>query len=361
MTYAPFDRGPFPVGVRSSAVVDSGRRDRRLPVEYWYPATDEYRGHDLTPATQDAFELAPAVRGGVQQAVRDAQARAGKGPLVVFSHGNASHRRQSTYLCTHLASHGYAVAAPDHTGNTAVEMFRRAFAGEPLNEPIRDYISRLLVDRPADITAVIDHVHSGAAAISARVEGQPLAVVGHSFGGWTALATAGRDPRVSALVALSPAGAVSELDRSGRLLAALSFSWPTPVPSLFITGARDAIVAADGVRDLFGRVRSPARLVVVANAGHMHFCDQVEKTHELFRSIAGSLGMQARNMAPVSELCPGKHGHEVSESLTLAHLDQHLRGCAQAAEFLAGDHWHRSLRARGIEFSWEDRPTGNGS
>jgi len=34
------------------------------------------------------------------------------------------HRRQSTFFCTHLASHGYVVAAADHTGNTTLESCR---------------------------------------------------------------------------------------------------------------------------------------------------------------------------------------------------------------------------------------------
>jgi hypothetical protein len=42
----------------------------------------------------------------------------------VFSHGYGAHRRQSTFFCTHLLSHGYVVAM-DHTGNTVFETIRR--------------------------------------------------------------------------------------------------------------------------------------------------------------------------------------------------------------------------------------------
>ena len=48
----------------------------------------------------------------------------GPHPLIVFSHGNSGFRRQSTFLTTHLASRGFVVAAPDHTGNTLFEMVR---------------------------------------------------------------------------------------------------------------------------------------------------------------------------------------------------------------------------------------------
>jgi hypothetical protein len=37
MPYDPFRRGPFPVGVRTAALVDP-TRDRSLAIEIWYPA-----------------------------------------------------------------------------------------------------------------------------------------------------------------------------------------------------------------------------------------------------------------------------------------------------------------------------------
>jgi len=101
---------------------DAGRSGRPLPTEVWYPASEEFRGKDVAEGTRDNYELVPGLPPGWQEAVRDAEARKGPFPLVVFSHGFGGHRRQSTFLCTHLASHGYVVAAVDHTGNTIVEM-----------------------------------------------------------------------------------------------------------------------------------------------------------------------------------------------------------------------------------------------
>ena len=46
MSYDPFARGPFPVGVMTQAWHDA-RRDRTLDVEIWYPASDAVRGGDL--------------------------------------------------------------------------------------------------------------------------------------------------------------------------------------------------------------------------------------------------------------------------------------------------------------------------
>ncbi len=95
--YDPFERGPLPVGVRSVELTDPSR-DRSLPVELWYPASDEHRGQDLDDASRDHFrilEFAPEV---AQDAVRDARMRDAELPLIVFSHGFGGDRRQTTHL-----------------------------------------------------------------------------------------------------------------------------------------------------------------------------------------------------------------------------------------------------------------------
>ena len=59
-------------------------------------------------------------------AVRDAAAQPGTYPLIVFSHSSGGRRRQSSFLCTHLCSHGYVVAALDHSEVVAAELARKA-------------------------------------------------------------------------------------------------------------------------------------------------------------------------------------------------------------------------------------------
>src|SRR5262245_37468056 len=124
MSYEPFSRGPHPAGVRTAELIDAVR-DRPLDVEIWYPAADRHRGQDVDPERCDRYELLAGLPLVTQQAARDAAPAAGRFPLVVFSHGYGGHRRQSTFLCTHLASHGYVVVAPDHTGNTLRDVFQQ--------------------------------------------------------------------------------------------------------------------------------------------------------------------------------------------------------------------------------------------
>src|ERR1044071_5401415 len=124
-TYDPFVRGRFPVGVRTFECYDSTRK-RQFPYELWYPASATYAGQDLSLETQDVFQGSGSHNRRTQNAVRNAAAHAGNYPLVVFSHGTAADgRRMATYLTTHVASHGYLVAARDHSETVASELARR--------------------------------------------------------------------------------------------------------------------------------------------------------------------------------------------------------------------------------------------
>jgi len=61
MSYNPFDRGSFPVGVRTLTMRDDARGSRELTVEVWYPAAASFRGRDLDEAGGDAYAIAPGM------------------------------------------------------------------------------------------------------------------------------------------------------------------------------------------------------------------------------------------------------------------------------------------------------------
>ncbi len=196
--YNPFLRGVYPAGTRSFQWRDE-TRDRVLPVDVWYPTDEAFRGQDLDPATQDSTEMIPGFPAVAQQAVRDATPLETTWPLIVFSHGFGGGRRQSTFYCTHLASHGYLVAAMDHVGNTLADMLA---GNSPADDPV--VVRTFMRDRPADCSFVIDRMLAGAAGPHA--DPGRIGITGHSFGGWTSLMTAGTDDRIRAVVALAPAG-----------------------------------------------------------------------------------------------------------------------------------------------------------
>lgn len=355
MGYDPFERGSRPVGVRSADLTDDAR-DRAVPVEIWYPADGVHAGEDLTEATQDRYRVLPNLPAATQEAVRDAAPGTGeRHPLVVFSHGFGGHRRQTTHLCTHLASHGYVVASMDHTGNTMVDMMPMMLQAQQGGAPPdpAEVLGQFLDHRPRDASFVIDAVLDGRAGdLADLVDADRIGITGHSFGGWTTLQTTGRDPRIRAAMPLAPAGGASPL-QTGPVQEALDLAWDREVPTLYLVAEHDTLLPLDGMHGMLERTRGSRSMVVLKNADHMHFCDRIDEIHEFFRlmtSMATSLpDMQAlQGIRPIAELCPSEHAYLYLRGLGLAHMDAHLKGVGEAVELLEGD-IAGLLGARGIE------------
>jgi predicted dienelactone hydrolase len=352
MTYDPFARGRHPVGVRSSEVHDASRADRRVDCELWYPSAPAHAGHDLSPERQDRYTHFGAAWS--QEAVRDASPAVGAFPLVIFSHGMASHRRQSSFFCVHLASHGYVVVSPDHGGNTIADLMALALRvrAQELPSDVATMVEGYVFDRPRDLALIIDALTERTSPMRAGlpdVDVSRLAVTGHSFGGFTALVVAARDPRVKAVVAMAPAGGAGplgapaltrqlELDFRGRA-----------VDTLYLAVERDTLLPVDGIEAMFRRTTPRARMFTLPDADHMHFCDRAEASHEFFRSMPrlGIFGDIMASIPAFSELVPGAHGATFANALGLAQLDASLKQDAAAEAFLA-DHAVQAFGERGI-------------
>ena len=75
-------------------------------------------------------------------------------PLALYSHGSSGQRFVASGNAELLASHGFVVAAPDHTGNTAFDAFLNTTAPQ----------DQLAVDRPTDAEFVITELLAQSAA-----------------------------------------------------------------------------------------------------------------------------------------------------------------------------------------------------
>src|SRR5205085_6798151 len=118
--------------------------------------------------------------------VRDATAQPGTYPLIIYSHPSGGNRRAATFLCTHLSSHGYVVAALDHSEVVAAELARK---GVESDEQRAARQQAWIANRVPDIRFLLDHLLDGATLDSdTNVDPTRIGIVGHSFGGWTALA-----------------------------------------------------------------------------------------------------------------------------------------------------------------------------
>jgi predicted dienelactone hydrolase len=109
-------------------------------------------------------------------------------PMVVISHGLGSDRTTFQYLAEHLASHGFAVAVPEHPGSNAKQL--EALIAGTASEVASP---REFVDRPLDIQYLLDELTRRAKLDPRyrRLNLSQVGVLGQSFGGYTVLALAG--------------------------------------------------------------------------------------------------------------------------------------------------------------------------
>lgn len=330
--YDPFLRGPFAVGVRTIEAHDF-TRDCIFPCEIWYPAAVKHAGQDLAPETQDVFAVPPRDTKRQQAAVRNADAQPENYPLIIFSHASGAGRRSAAFLCTHLASHGYVVAAMDHSEVVAPELRRKEF--EPDQERAARW-QKVIASRIPDVRLLLDHLLKNW-NFEAQLDPTQIGIVGHSFGGWTALATPELDPRIRAVVALAPGGASNP--KPGILPVTLAFNWRRDIPTLYLVAENDTSLPLTGMKELFERTPGIKQMVILRRADHLHFVDNVEELHEGFRTMPLSAELAAiqNEMLPINQLCSGQEAHGFARGLSLAHLDANLKRRAEAQRFLAGD------------------------
>jgi predicted dienelactone hydrolase len=302
----PFARGPFPVGVRMIQASDA-ERGRVFPAEVRCPA------------------------------------RPGPYPLVLYSHCSGGNRRSATFLTTHLASHGYAVASLDHSEVFVPELGGRD--GETAEQRMAR-IAAVVASRVPDLRFLLQHVLGDLPDI--ELDADRIGLVGHSFGGWTVLAMAGVEPRVRAVVAHAPAGSTDPLP--GVLPVPLTLDWDRDVPTLFLAADNDVPIPPSAVRNVFDRTPATKRMVTLRRADHQHFVDDVEGAHEAVRTmdVPPEAAWMIAATRPMTELCDGDTAHAFVRGLTLAHLDATLRANPAAARFLADD-LPTELAAHGID------------
>lgn len=349
MAYDPFSRGPHPVGVRSETWNNEAGK-RSLDVEIWYPATADFVGADLDPGRQDVYTAVwtagdvtepPQVR---QPAVRDATPAELPGRLILFAHGYAGHRREASYLCTHLASHGYVVVSADHPGSTSWEIDELFASGVVWD--LKAMRRQMGIDRKVDVPFMVAEATSRGYANDG-----PVGVVGISLGGWTAAMSPEVEKRVTAIMPLCPAGGLSPIDPEKILRNQLDFAWSTEVSCLHGVASRDSWLPLYGQFELFSRMNCDKRMVILLDADHNHFCDDIEVGHEWFFELTMAMGDRfgtdevdwpgiARTIPPITELVSPEATYALWRGAAVAHFDSVLGSSEDAARLLDNDLVH---------------------
>jgi dienelactone hydrolase len=221
----------------------------------------------------------------------------------------------------------------DHSEIVAGELSRKA--GETA-EQSEARIQLWIANRVPDVRFLLDQLLSTVES-SRGIDEAQIGIIGHSFGGWTALATPEQDPRIRAVVTLAPAGSSQPV--RGVIPAMLTFAWRREVPTLYLVAELDVPTPIGGMYELFERTPSSKQMVVLRRSDHAHFMDDMEAIHEGFRlsTSAGEYAWMAKAMRPFAELCPAESAHSFTRGLALAHFDANLRRNESARSLLAGD------------------------
>ena len=242
------------VGCRTLGITDAAL-GLTFPLLVLYPTGTPGRPEPIGPYTLDV--------------ALDAPTKPGPFPLVLISHGTGGTPLTHRLLAHFLARHGFVVGLPRHHANHRDD---NSWHNTPDN----------LVARPRHLTLAIDGL---LAEFGAAGRSDWVAVIGHSLGGYSALARAGGRPgslpheradgtprpmpvvpdaRVRALVLLAPA---TVWYRAAGALREVR------VPILLLMGEKDewtpdihAQIVLNGVAD-----RRQVRHRVIENAGHYSF------------------------------------------------------------------------------------------
>jgi predicted dienelactone hydrolase len=174
---------PWNVGYRTLDVHDA-LTGEPFPVALWYPTAAApaplFVTGSLSPCRLPAilcrwiaYEMPVA---------QNAPVAAGAFGLIVVSHGAGGMALLHRDLAMALASQGYVVAAPTHPRGKGNDI---SGVG-------------VWVGRPKQVSRVIDAVLEDG-TLGSHIEHERIGVVGHSNGGYTALAVAGAQPNTSAV------------------------------------------------------------------------------------------------------------------------------------------------------------------
>jgi predicted dienelactone hydrolase len=281
-------------------------------------------------------------------------------PVIVFSHGRGSVKTDLRYLAEHLASHGYIVAALEHPGSNKTSF-------KAVNQNKKQLVApQEFLDRPRDVSFILDELEklnqTGNSPLQGKLATNNVMIVGHSFGGGTALALAGGELQIENLKQrcqqnLSTANLGERVQCAGQVLPEKTYQLrdarikqaialnPTTslmfgetgltkvqIPTLILSSSADKITPALTEQVMgFAKIPSPKWLVGVVGASHLSVIDPSVILDQKEQS----------NTAILNQEVTGEKAEDVRKFLkgvTLAMAAQLTPEASQYAPFLTSDY-----------------------
>jgi predicted dienelactone hydrolase len=225
-------------------------------------------------------------------------------PLVVFSHGFGANRRFFGYLARHLASHGITVAAIEHP-DSQINSVNKSSQPQNLAQllPATEFI-----ERPKDISFLLNELgklNNQPGQLQGKFNTENVTAIGHSLGGYTALALLGGEVDLEALqqycqtsislnaspgdwlqCAAAPLKEKKLLLKDERVKSAIAFNPligklfgnkglnKVTKPVLFLTGTEDALTPALKHQIApFAQLQGPKYLLTAIGGTHLSISD----------------------------------------------------------------------------------------
>ena len=309
----PSPAGSLPVGrttffwkdsTRLETMTDDPNDCRELMVSLWYPA--EWEG-DITPAlyfphfdllrTSSSVALPRSLNAHAFEKVLPSQVRQ-RFPVLLFSHGLGENTARYSSILEELASHGYVVAAIDHSYDNQGTVFPdgrilrlsdrwgRAFSGSQ-REQERFIIERLSV-LVTDVSFVLNRLEElnseEAGMFNGKLDMSHVGFFGHSLGGAIAPLVCQKDGRFKACLNMDgmPTSHVLIFDPALRLERPFMFltqkPWPTELDLERRALTRPEYEERDRARrrrmyHLLDTLNTESYVVLISGADHSSFSD----------------------------------------------------------------------------------------
>jgi dienelactone hydrolase len=348
--------GPYPVGTFSLMLVDESREElysgtpgepRRLMVQFWYPAELE-PGAEFGPWVENPEVIAPAISeflgfpaffldhlqfaNGHSYPNAPVLIEAERFPLLLFSHGWNGFRAQNTFQMVALASHGYVVAAPDHTYGAVATVFpdgeiahvNRQALPSGMDLPEDEFMAAahiLGAQWSGDLSFILDVLEADPpgneiGTLNDRLDFEQVGALGHSTGGGAAIQFCVQDLRCQAVLGMDP-----YMDPVA--LEVLASGTDVPLMGMFSEGR--SFRSGDNI-DQFAELISNSSGEIyrfeIKNTGHFDFSDL-----PAFSPLAATFGLKG----PLS----GERALKIITDYTLAFFGHYFEG--EPSEILNGN------------------------